>query len=140
MQFDKIKKDILGEKYSLSIAFVTPKKSKEVNKKYRSKDTPTNVLSFPFSETEGEILLCESVIKKEVKENKKTDGRNYGEWLGFLVIHGMLHLKGMNHGSIMERAEKKYDKKHLHRNRRGNNYDKSSSGRIPQKSRGGKKS
>ena len=128
--FENIKKDILGEKYSLSIAFVTPKKSKEINKKYRGKDEPTNVLSFPLTKSEGEILLCKSVILKEVKEKKKTGGRSYEEWLGFLVIHGMLHLKGMVHSSKMERLEELYDKKHLHRNRRGYIYDQGRSRRI----------
>src|SRR5947207_3439709 len=97
--YERIKNDILGKKYSLSIAFISPAKSREINKKYRGKNKPTNVLSFPFGKNEGEILLCREVIKKEAKEirkNKKTDGRTYREWEGFLVIHGMLHLKGMD--------------------------------------------
>jgi len=104
MEFEKIKNDILGKKYSLSIAYVSEKKSKEINKKYRKIDKPTNVLSFALSKNEGEILLCKSIIKKELK---KFD-RNFDQLLGFLVIHGMLHLKGMKHGAKMEAAENKY--------------------------------
>ena len=105
--YERIKDDILGKEYSLSIAFISAPKSREVNKKYRKRDKPTNVLSFPFSKSEGEILLCASVIKKEAKLFKKT----YEEFLLFLVIHGMLHLKGMLHSSRMERAEKIFYKK-----------------------------
>ncbi len=103
-KIEKIKKDILGKKYSLSVGFVSPEKSHEINKKYRKKDKPTNVLSFAFSPEAGELVLCKPYIKAEAKNlNKK-----FNDWLIFLVIHGMLHLKGMSHGSIMEEAENKY--------------------------------
>ncbi len=134
LAFDKItkdiKKDILGKDYELSIAFVSAAKSKELNKKYRSKNKPTNVLSFGYSKNSGELVLCKEVIKKEIEKF----GRTFDELLLFLVIHGMLHLKGMQHGSIMGKAEKfycsKYDKKHLNRNRRGFGDDASRGGRI----------
>jgi probable rRNA maturation factor len=112
--YERIKNDILGKKYSLSIALISAKKSREINKKYRKKDKPTNILSFAFHKNEGEILLCPSIIKKEVKKF----GRNYEELAGFLVIHGMLHLKGYEHSSKMERAEQQYDKKYFYRHRR----------------------
>ena len=105
--YDRIKNDILGKKYSLSLALISARKSREINKKYRNIDKPTNVLSFAFSKNEGEILLCQSVIKEEVRKNKNLN-KTYKEWLGFLVIHGMLHLKGIRHGTKMEKAEKKY--------------------------------
>ena len=126
--YEKIKNDILGKKYSLSIAFVSLKKSQEINKKYRHKNKPTNVLSFALSKNEGELVLCKEVIKKELKKF----GRNYRELEGFLVIHGMLHLKGMAHSSKMERVERKYDKKYFYRNRRGVRDDQSHRGRILQ--------
>ena len=107
MCFEKIKNDILGKRYELSIAFVSEKKSREINKKYRKKDKPTNVLSFPLRKNEGELVLCKTVIKKEA-ENLN---RNLQEWLGFLVIHGMLHLKGFEHGRKMEKLEYFYCKK-----------------------------
>lgn len=133
MRFEKIKNDILGKDYSLSVAFVSAKKSKEINKLYRKKDRPTNVLSFSLYKDEGELVLCNDIIKKEAKNLGKT----YTEWLLFLVIHGMLHLKGMAHSSKMERAEKlyykKHDTKHFNRNRRGVNNDKSRGGRVPER-------
>ena len=104
MEFEKIKENILGKKYSLSIAYVSEKKSREINKRYRNIDKPTNVLSFALSKNEGEIVLCKSVIRKELKKFDRT----FPELLGFLVIHGMLHLKGFEHGRKMEKAENKY--------------------------------
>ncbi len=104
MKFDKIKQDILGKEYSLSVAFVSEKKSREINKKYRNIDKPTNVLSFALHEDAGEIILCKNVIKKELKKFDKT----LPELVNFLVVHGMLHLKGFDHGAKMEKMEAKY--------------------------------
>ncbi|MDP9249611.1 MAG: rRNA maturation RNase YbeY [bacterium] len=115
-KFSRIKNDILGKNYSLSIAYVTPAKSRELNKKYRKKDKATNVLSFALRRDMGELLLCAEVIKKEAKEKKF--GKNLKDLIGFLVIHGMLHLKGLKHSSTMEKEEEKYDKKYFSRNRR----------------------
>ncbi len=128
------KNDILGKKYILSIALVDEKTSHQINKTYRKKDKPTNVLSFPITKNSGELVLCLNLIKKESTDPEKNFGKKFPELLLFLVIHGMLHLKGMQHGAIMERREKfyckKYDKKHFDRNRRGLNDDKGRSGRV----------
>ena len=102
-----IKNDILGKDYSLSLAFIDEVTSQRLNKTYRKKDKPTNILSFPLSKTEGEILICPVVVKRELKKF----GRTYRQLLGFLVIHGMLHLKGFSHGSTMENEERKWMKK-----------------------------
>ena len=128
-KIESIKKDILGAGYVLSVAYVSEKKSREINKKYRKKDKATNVLSFPLRKNEGELVLCKAVIKKEARDL----GRTFEKWLGFLVIHGMLHLKGFKHSSTMERLERKYDQKYNGRNRRRILYDESRSGRIPQR-------
>ncbi len=128
----KIKDDILGEDYNLSIAFVEKKYSHEINKKYRKKDKPTNVLSFALTKTSGELILCPLVIREEVKI-KKFD-KKFPELVIFLVIHGMLHLKGMDHGGTMERREQlyceKYDTKHFSRNRHRIRNHSSRGGRI----------
>lgn len=112
-KFSQIKNDILGKNYSLSIAYVTPAKSRELNKKYRKKDKATNVLSFALRPDMGELVLCTEVIKKEAREKKF--GKNFKNLLGFLVIHGMLHLKGKEHGKEMEKLEKELEEKYLSR-------------------------
>jgi probable rRNA maturation factor len=130
-KFLNIKNDILGKKYSLSIVFVDQEKSRELNKKYRNKDKATNVLSFALRKNMGELVLCSDVIKKEAASKKF--GRDFDELVGFLVIHGMLHLKGLEHSSRMEEAEEKYDKKYFSRNRRGLLDDQGHRGRILQR-------
>jgi probable rRNA maturation factor len=126
MRFDKLKNEILGKKYDLSIVFVDEKKSKEINKKYRNKNKATNILSFPLRKNMGEIILCPVIIKKEAKKFGKT----FDQFLGFLVIHGMLHLDGMEHGSRMEEREKFYDQKYFGGNRCGVVQDASRGRRI----------
>ncbi len=124
--FHLIKNEILGKKYSLSIACVDEKTSRELNKKYRGKNKPTNILSFPLRKDMGEIVLCPAVIKREAKKF----GRTFDKFLSFLVIHGILHLDGMKHGSTMEEREKFYDQKYFSGNRRRLDDDQSRSRRI----------
>jgi rRNA maturation RNase YbeY len=128
-KYNKLKDEILGSKYELSVAVVSPAKSREFNMKFRGKDRPTNVLAFPLSKNSGEILLCKEVIKREAKNFDRTAE----EFFNFLVIHGMLHLKGMRHGAIMDKAEKRYDTKYFNRHRRGLYDHKSRGGRIPKR-------
>lgn len=101
---EKLKKEILGKEYSLSVGFADEARSQEINKQYRKKDKPTNVLSFAFDKNSGELVLCKPLIKKEAKMLE----RKFDDWLVFLIIHGMLHLKGLDHGPKMEKLEKKY--------------------------------
>ena len=121
-----LKDEILGKKYFLSIAYVSPSVSRKLNKTWRGKDKATNILSFVLSKNSGELIICPSVVKKEMKNFEK----NFTEFLGLLVIHGMLHLKGMAHGAIMEEEESKYDQKYFSGYRHRNSLDKSRSGRI----------
>jgi probable rRNA maturation factor len=99
-----IKDDILGKKYSASLAFVGATRAQALNKQYRQKTYVPNVLSFPLDAHTGEIFITPAVAKKEAhKFNMSTDG-----YIGFLFIHALLHLKGLDHGDTMDKAEKKY--------------------------------
>lgn len=99
-----MKEKLLGKKYDLTIVFCTPKESQERNNAYREKDYATNILSFPLSDTEGEIYISLSVVRKGAKEFEMS----YPKFLHLLLIHGMLHLKGLGHGSTMEGLEDTY--------------------------------
>ncbi len=107
--FESVKEAILGKKYELSIAYVSSNVSRDLNRAYRGKDKPTNILSFPLDKTSGELVINLPQVKKDAPAFGF--GKNYKTFLGFLVIHGMLHLKGFEHGSKMESMEKKYCKK-----------------------------
>lgn len=106
---EKIKNEILGESYFLSVNFVSPIFAKELNQEYRNKSYIPNILSFPLSKKEGEIYICLSVARKEAKNFSLT----YQNFLRLLIIHGALHLKGLDHGEEMENLEEKYLKKYM---------------------------
>lgn len=105
--FRDIKEEILGKDYDLNLIFTTAAKIKKLNTIYRNKEEATDILSFPLSENEGEIYICPSEARKEAKKF----GRTYENFIAFLFIHGCAHLKGYNHGSIMEDIEAKTRKK-----------------------------
>src|ERR1035437_3225986 len=92
--FAKIKEAVLGLKYSLSLVFVGDKKSQTLNKSYRGKNQPTNCLSFSLNKNSGEIFLNLGKAKKEAS----SFGRQFDNFVTFLLIHSCLHLKGMEHG------------------------------------------
>ena len=102
--FLRIKEKILGKSYTLTIIFCTPQESKERNLIYRDKNYPTNILSFPLEKNEGEIYISLLTSRRDAKNFEMS----YIEFLHLLVIHGMLHLKGHDHGSTMERLEEMY--------------------------------
>ena len=102
--FLRAKDTILGSKYDLSLVICGPTLSRRYNKALRRKDRATNILSFPLTKKSGEILLDLTTTKRDAPKfamDEKT-------FAGFLFIHGLLHLKGYEHGSTMERLEKKY--------------------------------
>ncbi len=105
--FSALKDAILGKKYELSIAYVTPGVAQQINIERRNKDYIPNTLSFPLSKTSGEIILCKSVIRSQHKDFNMTPE----EYMFFVVIHSMLHLKGYDHGSTMESKERLYLKR-----------------------------
>ncbi|MBU1557621.1 rRNA maturation RNase YbeY [Patescibacteria group bacterium] len=101
LPFVDIKNYVLGEKYELSLVFIGDKLSKKINNEYRQKNTPTNILSFPLSKTEGEIFINYRLAQREAKKYN----RKFSDFIGFLLIHGFMHLKGFQHSSRMERQE-----------------------------------
>ena len=90
--------DIL--KLDLEISFCSEYQIRELNKKFRGKDSATNVLSFPDiafqgirKDCIGEIIVSIDVIKKEVLSTNKSEI----DHLIHLIIHSMLHLLGYKH-------------------------------------------
>ena len=104
--FHSIKKVALGKEYDLSFSFVGPKKMREINKTYRGKDYATDILSFELEKNAGEIFIC----KTAAREKARLFARPFQNYLAYLFIHGLCHLKGMQHGATMERKEQKIRK------------------------------
>ncbi len=112
-RWKELKELILGKKYELSIVEASDPLMKELNKTYRKKARSTNVLSFSFSQTEGEIFINIPLARKEAIKA----GIPVRQYADYLLIHSLLHLKGFEHGEAMQRREsefmeKKYGKKY----------------------------
>lgn len=103
-----MKDDILGKKYSVSLAFIGTGRAKKLNEVHRNKTYIPNVLSFPLTPDVGEIFIAPATAKTEAKKF----GMSIDGYIGFLYIHALLHLKGLAHGDTMDKAEKKYCKKY----------------------------
>jgi probable rRNA maturation factor len=102
--YQAMKEAILGKRYNLSLVFIGTKKSAQLNEQYRQKTYSPNVLSFPLDERTGEIFICPLVAKSQAaKHSLSVDG-----YVAFLFIHGLLHLKGHDHGDTMDTQEQKY--------------------------------
>lgn len=98
----KTKEMVVGKKYDLSLVLIENNLSKKLNKKFRGKNRPTNVLSFSLSKNSGEIFLNLPLIKKQAVSCDLSQKK----FLLYLFIHGLLHLKGLEHGKKMDRQEK----------------------------------
>ncbi len=101
-----LKNDILGKDFELSVTFVSPAKAKQINIKYRQKDYIPNTLSFPYSDTSGEIFMQIETIYSQAMDFELSKK----DFLLKIYIHSLLHLKGLDHGTKMENAEAKYIK------------------------------
>lgn len=98
---------ILKKKYELSVTCVGPKVMQDINKKHRDLDKPTDILSFPIDETIGEIYLCFDMIEKKAK----LFNISIKQYTEYVILHGMVHLLGYDHGEEMDALEKKYTKR-----------------------------
>lgn len=107
LPYEDMKDAILGKKYAVSLIFVGEKRAQQLNKTHRSATYVPNVLSFPLDEQNGEIYITPRVAQKECKKFDLSPTA----YIGFLFIHGLLHLKGLDHSDTMDKAEEKYMKR-----------------------------
>lgn len=126
----KVAKIVLGKEIkglrtkniSLSIALVGRDQIKELNKKYRHKNRATDVLAFgedskprgypkeinqpDYQAPLGEIVIC----MKEVEKNAKRFGVAFEKELKRVLIHGVLHILGYDHGKTETETKKMWKK------------------------------
>nr|WP_243459429.1 rRNA maturation RNase YbeY [Metabacillus bambusae] len=107
--------EVVAQDAELSVTYVTNERIQEVNREYRDKDQPTDVISFALEEIgEGEIeivgleqppILGDIIISiPRAKEQAVEYGHSFMRELGFLAVHGFLHLLGYDH---MNQADEK---------------------------------
>jgi probable rRNA maturation factor len=101
--WSKLAREVLGEAFDVSVVLIGDQRSHRLNLTYRRKDKPTNVLAFPIADDSGEIYLN---VPYSIKESSRY-GHAPEEHLSYLFIHGLLHLKGFDHGPVMEAQEKR---------------------------------
>ncbi|MCZ0755563.1 rRNA maturation RNase YbeY [Anoxybacillus sp. J5B_2022] len=100
----------------VSVSFVDNEQIRIINRDYRGKDQPTDVISFALEEMgEGEIeivgvdmppALGDIIISvPKAKEQAEEYGHSFMRELGFLAVHGFLHLLGYDHGTEAEEKE-----------------------------------
>jgi len=98
-----------GTGREIAVRVVAPRESQKLNKQWRGKDKPTNVLSFPAADVRaptrvtehvplGDLVICADVVRREAER----DGKRVDAHWAHMVIHGALHLAGYDH----ERGER----------------------------------
>jgi probable rRNA maturation factor len=110
------KKETIEEQSEVSVTFVSNERIQEINREYRNKDNPTDVISFAMEELgEGEVELIGNDMPRvlgdiiisvpKAKEQAEEYGHSFIRELGFLAVHGFLHLLGYDH--MTEEDEKR---------------------------------
>lgn len=109
-------KEGVQDQAEVSVTIVTNEEIREINRDYRGKDTPTDVISFALEEEgedEVEIIgadmppvLGDIIISADrTKEQAEEYGHSFMRELGFLAVHGFLHLLGYDHMTKEEEEE-----------------------------------
>ncbi|MCA1063442.1 rRNA maturation RNase YbeY [Rossellomorea sp. AcN35-11] len=109
-------KEEVEDDSEVSVTFVTNERIREINREYRHKDQPTDVISFALEELgEDEVeiigaqlprILGDIIISIDrAKEQAEEYNHSFSRELGFLALHGFLHLLGYDH--MEEEDEKK---------------------------------
>lgn len=108
MYRELVRRIIKGEKArgQIDVSLVDDRTIHRLNKQFRHKDKPTDVLAFPYNE--GSILGDVIISRPTTERNARRFGVTYRQELKRLVIHGALHVLGHDHGRKMSRAEKIY--------------------------------
>jgi probable rRNA maturation factor len=85
-----------GHGRELGVRVVAPAESRSLNRRWRGKDKPTNVLSFPAPPhlpTLGDLVICAQVVREEAEHFGKPLEAHWAH----MVVHGALHLVGYDH-------------------------------------------
>lgn len=78
---------------AITVVPVSAEESLALNRRYRKKRKPANVLSFLYDREYGEIIVCPVLIRIEAK----AQGNSFQYQMTWMIVHGMLHLAGVHH-------------------------------------------
>ena len=79
----------------VTLRFVAEAEGRRLNREFRGKDYATNVLTFVYAERPlaGDVVICAPVVAREAREQGKDVRAHHAH----LLVHGLLHLQGMDH-------------------------------------------
>lgn len=97
---------VAGSGMHATLRVVGVAEGRRLNRAFRGRDYATNVLSFAYGRGRGDVVLCHPVIVREARGQGKTLQAHYAH----MVVHGLLHLLGLDHArradaARMERRE-----------------------------------
>ena len=107
-----------GLKGTVNVLITTSAEMKSLNRRFRGKDKPTDVLSFPADPDARKQFAGEVAISAEIAtKNARSLGHSAAEEVKILVLHGVLHLRGFDHecdnGQMARREKQLRAKLHL---------------------------
>lgn len=83
----------LPKHFDVSLVVVGDAKMKRWNNQYRGVNAVTDVLSFPYTKTTGEVVLCYPQAKRQAQQKQQPVRLE----LAWLIVHGILHVLGYDH-------------------------------------------
>lgn len=108
-----------GRGGELTVRIVDEPESQALNRDYRGRDKPTNVLSFPFEPPPGmpaeaaailgDLVICAPFVAREAREQGKPERDHWAH----MVVHGALHLLGYDHQEPMEAERMEAMERHI---------------------------
>jgi len=99
-----------GHEGELSLVFTDDEAIRALNARWRGKDKPTNVLSFPGAPLKpgggpGPMLGDVVIARETVEREAELEGKPFGHHLSHLLVHGFLHLLGYDHEDPAEAVQ-----------------------------------
>ena len=87
----------LSRPAAVTLRFVAEGEGRRLNREFRGKDYATNVLTFVYAARplEGDVVICAPVVAREAREQGKEVYAHHAH----LLVHGLLHLQGLDHES-----------------------------------------
>jgi probable rRNA maturation factor len=96
-----------GTGCEMALEIISAPRMRSMNRRYRGKDKPTNVLAFPAAPSPGvrprplgDVLICAAVLRREARAQGKSEEAHWAH----LVVHGTLHLVGYDHEEVRDAA------------------------------------
>ena len=94
----------LASDAEITVRVVDTEEGQQLNRAYREKDYPTNVLTFDYAQEPvilADLVLCAPVVEREAREQNKSLQEHYAH----LLVHGTLHAQGWDHETSEQDAQ-----------------------------------